>query len=105
MDHHLWVTRYAPDERYPAGEFPYQHRGGDGLPRWVEADRSIEDTDLVVWYTMNHHHVPRPEDWPVMPAARIGFTLKPWGFFDANPGLDVPPTGAEDTGSCQASHH
>ncbi len=92
MDHHLWVTRYAEDERYPAGEYPYQHEGGDGLPRWVQADRSLENEDLVVWYSMNHHHVPRPEDWPVMPVARLGFTLKPWGFFDRSPALDVPPT-------------
>jgi primary-amine oxidase len=92
MDYHLWVTPYAPTERYPAGMYPYQHPGDDGLPSWVQADRSIEDTDLVVWYTMNHHHVPRPEDWPVMPVARIGFMLKPWGFFDRSPALDVPPT-------------
>jgi primary-amine oxidase len=45
----------------------------------------------VVWYTMNYHHVPRPEDWPVMPVSTIGFQLKPQGFFDRNPALDVPP--------------
>jgi primary-amine oxidase len=101
VNHHLWVTPYDAEERYPAGEFPYQHRGGDGLPRWTEADRPIEDTDVVVWYTMNHHHVPRPEDWPVMPVARLGFMLKPWGFFDRNPGLDVPPT-EQGEGSCHA---
>ncbi len=101
IDHHLWVTPYDPEERYPAGEFPYQHRGGDGLPRWTEADRPIESTDVVVWYTLNHHHVPRPEDWPVMPVARLGFMLKPWGFFDRNPGLDVPPTERGE-GSCHA---
>jgi len=101
VDYHLWVTRYAEDERYPAGDYPYQHRGGDGLPSWVQNDREIEDTDLVVWYTMNHHHVPRPEDWPVMPVARIGFHLKPWGFFDRSPALDVPPT-APGAGSCHA---
>ncbi|MGV1047230.1 MAG: primary-amine oxidase [Solirubrobacterales bacterium] len=99
VDNHLWVTPRDAEERYPAGEFPYQHRGGDGLPRWTEADRSIEDTDLVVWYTLNHHHVPRPEDWPVMPVARLGFGLKPWGFFDRSPALDVPPTNPGD-GSC-----
>ena len=92
MDHHLWVTPYDPAERYPAGEYPYQHPGGDGLPAWVQADRAVAGTDVVVWYTMNHHHVPRPEDWPVMPVARIGFHLKPQGFFDRNPALDVPPT-------------
>ena len=40
LDHHLWVTPYRPDERYPAGEYPNQHAGGDGLPRWTAADRS-----------------------------------------------------------------
>ena len=54
---------------------------------------------------MNHHHVPRPEDWPVMPVARIGFELKPWGFFDSSPALDVPPSNPSPPtrgGSCHA---
>jgi primary-amine oxidase len=90
IDHHLWVTPYSPTERYPAGDYPYQHKGGAGLAEWTAQDRAIEDTDLVVWYTMVHHHVPRPEDWPVMPVVRIGFQLRPVGFFDRNPALDVP---------------
>jgi primary-amine oxidase len=101
MDYHLWVTPFNAEERFPAGEYPYQHKGDDGLPTWVQQDRSVEDTDIVVWYTMNHHHVPRPEDWPVMPVARVGFMLKPWGFFDRSPALDVPPT-APGEGSCHA---
>lgn len=39
---------------------------------------------------------------PVMPVATIGFMLKPAGFFDRNPALDVPrpsPNGH----CCQAS--
>src|SRR6188472_1060982 len=27
-------------------------------------------------------HITRPDDWPVMPAERAGFMLKPAGFFD-----------------------
>ncbi len=104
IEHHLWVTRYDRAERYPAGEYPYQHAGGDGIARWVQADRPLEGEDVVVWYTMNHHHVPRPEDWPVMPVARIGFELKPWGFFDRNPALDVPPSAPGGGGSCHAEH-
>ena len=61
------------------------------MAEWTARDRVIEKTDLIVWYTMNHHHVPRPEDWPVMPVARIGFELRPVGFFNKNPALDVPP--------------
>ncbi|MFD2093138.1 copper amine oxidase [Blastococcus deserti] len=36
-------------------------------------------------------HVPRPEDWLIMPVDYTGFRLKPVGFFDRNPTLDVPP--------------
>ncbi len=89
---HLWVTPYEPGERYAAGEYPSQHRGGAGLPEWTRRNRAIVDRDLVLWYTFGHHHVPRPEDWPVMPVATIGFTLKPVGFFERNPALDVPPS-------------
>jgi primary-amine oxidase len=87
---HVWVTPYDPTQRFAAGEYPNQNPGGDGLPAWIKAGRSTEDTDIVVWYSMGHHHIPRPEDWPVMPVGKIGFMLKPNGFFDRNPALDVP---------------
>jgi primary-amine oxidase len=89
---HLWVTPYHPDERYAAGDYPNQHPGGAGLPAYTAANRSLENTDVVLWYTFGAHHVPRPEEWPVMPVAYIGFHLKPHGFFDGNPALDVPPS-------------
>jgi primary-amine oxidase len=92
MTRHLWVTRYDPAERYAAGDYPNQHPGGAGLPAYAAADRPLEDTELVVWYTFGAHHVVRPEDWPVMPAVSLGFMLKPDGFFDRSPALDVPPS-------------
>ena len=88
---HLWVTRYDPAQRYSAGDFVNQHPGGAGLPAFVAGDRDIDGTDIVVWHTFGPTHMPRLEDWPVMPVARCGFTLKPTGFFDRNPTLDVPP--------------
>ncbi|HEX5266688.1 MAG TPA: primary-amine oxidase, partial [Acidimicrobiales bacterium] len=91
--HNLWVTPYSADERRAAGEFPNQHAGGDGLARWTEADRSITDTDVVLWYTFGLTHFARPEDWPVMPVEYCGFLLSPVGFFDRNPALDLPPSG------------
>ncbi len=94
---HLWVTPYQPNERFPAGEYPNQHPGGDGLPAWTAADRSIENTDLVVWYTFAHTHVPRAEDWPVMPTAYTGFMLKPVNFFNENPANDLPPSPAKQS--------
>jgi primary-amine oxidase len=100
LDHHVWVTQYRPDERYPAGEYPNQAAGGDGLPRWTAADRSLIDEDVVLWYVFGAHHFPRLEDWPVMPVVRCGFQLRPVGFFDRNPALDVPPPEAG-----HACHH
>jgi primary-amine oxidase len=92
--HNLWVTPYTADERRAAGEYPNQHAGGDGLPRWTAADRSLVNTDLVVWYSFGVTHFVRPEDWPVMPVEYCGFLLSPFGFFDRNPALDVPPSPA-----------
>ena len=90
MTRHLWVTRYHPRERFAAGDYPNQHPGGAGLPAYVQDDEPLENTDVVVWYTFGAHHIVRPEDWPVMPVTSIGFALKPVGFFDRNPALDVP---------------
>ena len=97
---HVWVTPYEESERFAAGDYPNQHPGGQGLPTWTKADREVADRDLVLWYTFGAHHVVRPEDWPVMPVTHIGFKLKPSGFFDGNPALDVPPT---DPAHC--AHH
>ena len=88
---HLWVTRYDPAQRYPAGDFVNQHPGGGGLPAFIAGDRPVDGEDIVVWHTFGPTHFPRPEDWPVMPVARCGFVLKPSGFFGRNPTLNVPP--------------
>jgi len=92
VEHHVWVTPYSEEENYAAGDFPNQSQGGDGLIKWTAADRPIANQDVVFWYTFGHTHIPRPEDYPVMPTAYIGFLLKPNGFFDSNPANDVPPT-------------
>jgi primary-amine oxidase len=92
VDHHVWVTPYREEERHAAGNYPNQSQGGDGLPRWTEENRPLANTDLVLWYTFGHTHIPRPEDYPVMPTAYIGFILKPNGFFNLNPANDVAPS-------------
>jgi primary-amine oxidase len=92
MSKHLWVTPYQPGEKYATGDYPNQHPGDTGLAHFTRHNRPIENTNLVVWYTMGANHVPRPEDWPVMPVVHIGFMLKPDGFFERNPALDVPPS-------------
>ncbi|MBI2804020.1 MAG: primary-amine oxidase [Planctomycetes bacterium] len=101
VNHHVWVTPFNDAEKHAAGDYPNQSQGGDGLPRWTEQNRNIANTDVVLWYTFGHTHLPRPEDYPVMPAAYIGFMLKPAGFFALNPANDVPPSAKKDAGkSC-----
>jgi len=55
----------------------------------------LEETDIVLWYVFGVTHVPRLEDWPVMPVERIGFMLMPHGFFNCSPAVDVPPNACE----------
>ncbi|XP_065874922.1 amine oxidase [copper-containing] zeta, peroxisomal-like [Euphorbia lathyris] len=96
LKHNLWVTPFSKDQMFPGGEFPNQNpRVGEGLATWVKQNRSLEETDVVLWYVFGITHVPRLEDWPVMPVERIGFMLMPHGFFNCSPAVDVPPSSCE----------
>jgi len=90
-DHTLWVTPYERTQLYAAGDYPTVSTAGQGLPTWTAANRPIVNTDLVAWLTMGFHHVPRPEDWPIMPTVTHSFVLRPIGFFSRNPSMDLPP--------------
>ena len=90
IDHHLWVTPHRDEERFAAGDHPTLSEPGLGLTEWTAADRSIKDTDIVLWHTVGMHHLPRAEDWPVMPTLWHSFELRPFDFFDRNPALDLP---------------
>ncbi|RYR59305.1 hypothetical protein Ahy_A05g025176 isoform A [Arachis hypogaea] len=96
LKHNLWVTPYAHNEMHPGGEFPNQNpRVEEGLVTWVQQNRSLEEADIVLWYVFGVTHIPRLEDWPVMPVERVGFMLMPHGFFNCSPAVDVPPTTSD----------
>ncbi len=88
--HQLWVTPYDANERFAGGTYPVSSKGAEGLAVWTKENRNIENTDIVAWYTMGFHHVPREEDWPVMPTMWHEFILRPFDFFPENPVLDLP---------------
>lgn len=89
-EHQFYVTPYNENERYASGTYPTSSTADDGLAVWVQANRPIVNTDIVGWYTLGFHHIPRTEDWPVMPTMWHHFHIRPFHFFQANPVLDLP---------------
>lgn len=87
---HIWVTPFDAAEKYASGDYPNVNAGGDGLPKYVQQNRPIENADVVLWHSFGHTHVCKPEDFPIMPVEYAGFTLKPNGFFASNIAMDLP---------------
>ncbi|EXJ80880.1 primary-amine oxidase [Capronia epimyces CBS 606.96] len=86
----IWVTKYQDDELWAAGEFTNQSREDTGLAVWAKRPDNVQDTDVVLWHSFGLTHLPRPEDFPVMPQEMMTVTLKPSNFFALNPSNDVP---------------
>jgi primary-amine oxidase len=86
--HHLWVTPYREGELFPDGAYPTNAGPdySDTIYHFAGAD-PIFDRDIVVWYVFGATHVPRAEDYPLMPSLRMSVEFRPSGFFDRNPAL------------------
>ena len=101
IGHTVWVTRQHEDERWPAGPYPTQSETDvGGITDWIADDEPLENQDVVLWYVFGIHHITRVEDWPIMPADIVSFWLKPFGFFDRNPSIDVPPEPKKNGAAC-----
>lgn len=94
----IWCIRDVEDGKggrmWPAGKYVPQTREepSDSLGSWAKEEGSIENEDILVYITVGTTHIPRPEDWPVMPVEHLSILLKPNNFFDINPAMDVPGT-------------
>ncbi|KFX92647.1 hypothetical protein V490_05258 [Pseudogymnoascus sp. VKM F-3557] len=91
-DHNVYVTAHRDDELYAGGRYTNQSRGGTGVRSWADRKDNVEDKDIVVWVQFGINHVPRVEDFPVMPCETMRVALKPVNFFSRNPAIDVPPS-------------
>ena len=90
IEYTIWNTVHDGTQRYAGGEFPMQSDGSDTLAEWVKADRPLPGTDVVTWFTVGFHHLPRAEDWPVMSTDWKTIHIKPHNFFTRNPALTIP---------------
>jgi primary-amine oxidase len=89
-DHNVYITSYRDGELYSGGWYTNQSRGGTGVRSWADRKDNVVDTDIVLFVQFGINHIPRVEDFPVMPAEILRVMLKPVNFFDKNPALDVP---------------
>nr|KAJ0191088.1 hypothetical protein LSAT_V11C800429690 [Lactuca sativa] len=67
------------------------------LKNYVVSQVKLKKKIKYFGYVFRITHVPRLEDWSVMPV-RIGFMLQPHGFFNCSPAMDVPPS----PGACES---
>ncbi|KAF2653868.1 putative copper/topaquinone oxidase [Lophiostoma macrostomum CBS 122681] len=93
--HQLFLTKYNRHELYAPGNFTIQSRKENGVVSWANRKDDLNG-DPVIWHSFGITHIPRTEDFPVMPIAKLQVKLEPNNFFKANPAIDVPPISDED---------
>ncbi|KAG9049364.1 hypothetical protein FS837_010578, partial [Tulasnella sp. UAMH 9824] len=78
-EHSVWVVkdvegRNGSERLWPAGKYVPQTRDNpkDSVLSWTGGpEESLEGQDVVVFLTVGLNHIPRPEDWPVMPMEHL----------------------------------
>jgi len=79
----FYVTKYSACEQYASHN--NQLLGcGDDLQDFTDGE-SLAGEDVVVWYGLTFHHIPRDEDESRMHAHWNGFRLEPRDWSDATP--------------------
>jgi primary-amine oxidase len=91
-EHDFHVTRYKSCERFIQSN-PTTGGCGSDISDFVNG-QSISPADIVLWYRLNYHHLPRSEDEPSLPAHWDGFTIVPRDWTSTNPISKVLPKPA-----------
>ena len=97
-ENEFWVTRDSPCQRYISENDTVG--GGCGADVSVfENSQNINGADLVVWYGLSYHHLPRDESEPYMPTRWDGFELVPRDWTYDNPFSQVPSISRDQLAS------
>ncbi|KAH9808730.1 copper amine oxidase [Melampsora americana] len=105
--HDLFVTPYVDNQFYPAGKFVTGTTSApeDSIDNWLKGSKKIDNQDIVVYLTYGVNHLPTPEQFPIMPVEVLTVSLKPSGFFNFNPTLDILPIKDHMSRSCSNQNH
>ncbi len=79
----LYVTTFKTCEKYPSHNPQLNGCAGD-VSQFVNGE-SVDGKDLVVWYGITFHHLPREEDEVYMDVHWDGFTIIPRDWTSHNP--------------------
>ncbi|KAF4219059.1 hypothetical protein CNMCM5878_003914 [Aspergillus fumigatiaffinis] len=86
----LWVVRFKDFRLYPAGNYVCQstgeahQSGNETLESWVS---DAEPADIVCYVQFGLTHIPRTEDFPIMPVEPVSVTLRAANFFQSSPAI------------------
>ncbi|MEZ4655946.1 MAG: PKD domain-containing protein [Caldilineaceae bacterium] len=89
----FYVTKYNACEQFVSHN-PQINGCGADVTAFVNGE-SLANADVVLWYGVTFHHIPRDEDEPYMEAHWDGFRIAPRDWSAANPlAVNAPPTAA-----------
>lgn len=79
----LFVTKYKACERF-VSENPTANGCGADVSQFINGE-SINEADLVLWYRISYHHLPRSEYQPYIPLHWDSFMLMPRDWTATSP--------------------
>jgi len=79
----LFVTKHQPCERFVSQNSTADGCGAD-VSQFVNGE-NIDGADLVLWYRISYHHLPRSEYQPYIPLHWDSFVLMPRDWTATNP--------------------
>ena len=78
------LTTRNPCEQLASANKQFNAACADSLDEYVN-EQSLENTDIVVWFSVSQHFTPRLEDFPAITATETGFKLVPFDWSAQSP--------------------